>query len=668
MREKWIDNAKGIAILMVILGHVSGGLEGFWNFKFVYGVHLVLFFVLSGYTLRRQPVTGEYLRVKFSRLMRPYFLTCLAVTLMDIVNAFLWDDRSILSITQLIGTDLARSFFASGTINTFGPADVGAHIGAIWFLPAMFFALVMLQQLLQAFDGREDLVGAFSAAIALLGYVSARFVWLPFSIQSAMVAVFFLWLGYEIRQRNLLQQLRPHHYIVAQVLLVAGIYAGFCSVQFVTADLNDLVLSVIVGLAGCLLIYLLSRADRGVILAWIGRNSLRILCTHLFALNTLARECFLLVDALHLEGNARVWAIIALEMLFAVGAAWVLNVLEARGEKRRAAQPKQAAGGRDAMVDVARGILIVSMLVGHFTIDLKLRTIIYSCHMVAFVFFSGYFFNASRSPAQTVRNMAKSFLRPYAVFALGSALLDHAAWSRAWLKSEAVRFAAGMSFSNRLLQNVDSIGPVYFILLLFMVRLLYLPIGKYIRSERGKWAAVLALSLLGYYLGKLGYWLPWSTDIALYALVFYHLGAVLRRCGAMQYVRAHPQVYFLLSPVWAYMIYSGSMEIAARNYGRYGLVILGALAGILLLVLLADAITNRYPRLCSVFRTLGESSIYILVVHTLFNTRIRALIGAVFDPDYITNMTLTILVQLVLSAAVWHAVRFLKQRRRADAA
>ena len=28
MREKWIDNAKGIAILLVIMGHVSGGLEG----------------------------------------------------------------------------------------------------------------------------------------------------------------------------------------------------------------------------------------------------------------------------------------------------------------------------------------------------------------------------------------------------------------------------------------------------------------------------------------------------------------------------------------------------------------------------------------------------------------------------------------------------------------
>ena len=48
MRETWIDNAKGIAILLVIIGHVSGGLKGLWDFNFVYGIHLVVFFLLSG--------------------------------------------------------------------------------------------------------------------------------------------------------------------------------------------------------------------------------------------------------------------------------------------------------------------------------------------------------------------------------------------------------------------------------------------------------------------------------------------------------------------------------------------------------------------------------------------------------------------------------------------
>lgn len=28
--------------------------------------------------------------------------------------------------------------------------------------------------------------------------------------------------------------------------------------------------------------------------------------------------------------------------------------------------------------------------------------------------------------------------------------------------------------------------------------------------------------------------------------------------------------YFVLTPIWVYMIYCGSMEITVRNYGSYG--------------------------------------------------------------------------------------------------
>ena len=46
MRETWIDNAKGIAILLIIIGHTGLGLTGFVNMLWVFGVHLVMFFLL----------------------------------------------------------------------------------------------------------------------------------------------------------------------------------------------------------------------------------------------------------------------------------------------------------------------------------------------------------------------------------------------------------------------------------------------------------------------------------------------------------------------------------------------------------------------------------------------------------------------------------------------
>ena len=76
--------------------------------------------------------------------MNPYFYTCLAVMCMDIINHFfLYKEKSIAQITAVITKDLTRSFFASGSNTYFGNIDLGTRIGAIWFLPALFFAIII---------------------------------------------------------------------------------------------------------------------------------------------------------------------------------------------------------------------------------------------------------------------------------------------------------------------------------------------------------------------------------------------------------------------------------------------------------------------------------------------------------------------------------------------
>ena len=89
MRIQWIDNAKGIAIFLVILGHVSGDLTGIWDFGFVYGIHLVMFFLLSGYLIKKRDITREWINAKFSRLMVPYFLTCFVIIITDVINSII---------------------------------------------------------------------------------------------------------------------------------------------------------------------------------------------------------------------------------------------------------------------------------------------------------------------------------------------------------------------------------------------------------------------------------------------------------------------------------------------------------------------------------------------------------------------------------------------------
>ena len=122
-----------------------------------------------------------------------------------------------------------------------------------------------------------------------------------------------------------------------------------------------------------------------------------ILCTHLYALETMPKYFDKILDKTGLMENNRIWLFIFLEVLFAVSAALVIEAirilfLPVNEKFKEKSQKKDLTiyKERDAAIDVAKGIFIISMLVGYFRINSMFRSIIYSCHMVAFVFFSGY--------------------------------------------------------------------------------------------------------------------------------------------------------------------------------------------------------------------------------------------------------------------------------------
>jgi len=650
VREKWIDNAKGIAIILVILGHVGGGLDDIFSFKFVYGIHLVMFFLISGYTSKIKTIDTNYVNSRFRRLMVPYFLTCLAVMISDVLNScFIYHDRTIVTLTHLIDQDLLRSFFASGSVTAFGTVEIGTRIGAIWFLPAMFFASIAFQFMLN--KTRSSLkLGVISAALFAGGVITAEFIWLPFSIQSAMMAVIFIWIGYEVRQRNILQKLKWYHFVAAQIVLLAGIWRGYCNISFANGTVGDMFLSVPVGIAGCILIYLLAVIDeKGVILEFFGRNSLLILCTHLFMLETRSHCMFSFLETLGLTGHKWGLMLIILEIGFAVILALIVTLIKnslknINSELIRKCREKN--NGRDVTTDIARGIFIILMVMGHLGIDMGLWKTIYSCHMIAFVFLSGYFYKRPESIKKTFLRMIKTFIIPYGVFVLCFFILNIGQWSGAFIKDNLIRYALGFSFTDKILPGIQSVGNVYFILLLFVVRLIYLLIDRFIEWEPGKWVAVILISLFGLALGKTGFWLPWSIDVACYCLVFYKLGQSLREYGIIKYIMDEHILYFILTPVWVYMIYRGSMEIAIRNYGEYGLVIAGAVCGVLVIMKLSSYIADHMPVIRTVLKIAGSGSLYILLFHALLAGRIKTFISSYFSRESIVFLAVCLIIQI----------------------
>ena len=79
-RNEKIDVLKGIAILLVVIGHSvcevydSKTFNTNIIFKFCYSFHMPLFFYISGYLVGMKDVyTNEWIKRKFKTLMIPYF-------------------------------------------------------------------------------------------------------------------------------------------------------------------------------------------------------------------------------------------------------------------------------------------------------------------------------------------------------------------------------------------------------------------------------------------------------------------------------------------------------------------------------------------------------------------------------------------------------------------
>lgn len=224
-RIKYIDIFRGIGILCMVIDHVG---MGTWFYQFVHAFHMPMFFFLAGYCYKKNVGVSfiSYTRKKAYSLLVPYFV-------LGILQFAIWRILKGNSIEPLL-----KLFW----INTDGLAIAGA----LWFLTALFFANIIY---FLASKYAEGVVLHIVVAIITLmgcGIPLLTNIRLPFAIDSAMVGVGFIHIGYVFKNSATTifeKMLHMRWQMLTAVSLLAVISVSFCpSVNMRTANYGNVIM------------------------------------------------------------------------------------------------------------------------------------------------------------------------------------------------------------------------------------------------------------------------------------------------------------------------------------------------------------------------------------------------------------------------------------------
>ncbi len=289
-RNPTLDIAKGLGILLVVLGHSGLALaEKGMLFRVIFSFHMPLFFVLAGVFVRESAPVGPFLKGRAATLLKPYVVVLGLWGLWCLVE---W----ILIHGQVhpihVGFLLGMGYGTGASLAPWTP---------LWFLPHLFLSSATLLGLLKVTRAWPTwplaatdllLLGGGAALLPLAAHplpfhlpAHGPMVGLPWSLDLLPVTLALLLAGHLLSDR-----IQTFRFRLLPFLFSAAVFTGLHHAFPEAMDLSDRVyggfipstLKAATGIHLCLsLADLLRRVQPfGAALAYTGRGSLLVLVFH----------------------------------------------------------------------------------------------------------------------------------------------------------------------------------------------------------------------------------------------------------------------------------------------------------------------------------------------------------------------------------------------------
>ncbi|MBQ3653167.1 MAG: acyltransferase family protein [Synergistaceae bacterium] len=276
-RLRWLDSLRGLAIILVLIGHI----HSFPFQKFIYGFHMPLFFVLSGYLFRNGRTFPELLHNIARRYIFPYFVLCGINLLIETVIH--WLKREYYDIPH----------FMLGILYSRGTVEYMPNCSPLWFLTALSSALVIyfwITRIPSRILSLSAVISCSLISLALDKYGCPKLFW---NIDTALMGVLFLEVGRTIRESDLTGRFgrlnttaKEWAILITLFLGASAIHLNYRDVSFDNNRYGSYILMVIGAVSVCSALFCLAHETSSLslgFLQYLGRHTLFIMSFDYFS-------------------------------------------------------------------------------------------------------------------------------------------------------------------------------------------------------------------------------------------------------------------------------------------------------------------------------------------------------------------------------------------------
>lgn len=249
----------------MIIGHyISPGIIR----ELIYSFHMPLFFFIGGYLYKRKPFLFS-IKKDFKRLIVPYIITgvillCYYYALGYKHNDFSTAYSKTLAILYGCGAEGIQSKYFSW-IPTSSP---------LWFLLALFWC----KNIYNVIPKYKVPIAICIGIIAI--YLQYYVINFPLCVLLGCSAMVFYAIGNMCKERVLFER---YNWIIVIICLLVWLYIGsHYGLYMYMSRWDNVLMNVIGAMCAIYLVFHLSRWLKLSIMEWLGRNSLSILCVHVF--------------------------------------------------------------------------------------------------------------------------------------------------------------------------------------------------------------------------------------------------------------------------------------------------------------------------------------------------------------------------------------------------